>query len=327
MSVPTQHEIALAAARLRAGGVVAFPTETVYGLGADALNAKAVERVYALKGRPSNNPLIVHVADEVMARRVVGGWPSEASALARAFWPGPLTIVVPKGADVPSVVTAGGGTIAVRQPDHPVALALIREFGGAMVGPSANPSGAVSPTRAEHVRAAFASAIARDELMVLDGGPCRAGIESTVVSVASAPPVMLRRGVITPEQIEAVLGGRLVTRVDAETGGGPMPSPGMLARHYSPSAPARLFDASEWPEVLDSAGGVVVVLTHQRSRVVDAPNVLVRMPMDAEGYASRLYAALHEADAAHPGLILIEMPRGEGALWDAVRDRLGRACA
>lgn len=326
MSAPNQVEIARAAERLRNGGLVAFPTETVYGLGADALNVAAVARVFALKGRPPNNPLIVHVFDELMARLVVREWPAGAEALAKAFWPGPLTIVLSKGADVPALVTAGGQTIAVRCPDHPAALGLIRAFGGPIVGPSANPSGLVSPTRAEHVRTAFAAEIALDGLTVLDGGPCRAGIESTVVDVASSPAVLLRRGVVTPEQVGAVLRHGVVVRDRAAEPLGPMSSPGMLERHYSPRSPARLFEASEWPEAPGAVGGVAVVVTHQRARVVDPPHVLVRMPMDAEGYASRLYAALHEADALQPEVILIEAPRADGALWDAVRDRLRRAC-
>jgi L-threonylcarbamoyladenylate synthase len=326
MNAPSQHETALAAERLRRGGLVAFPTETVYGLAADAMNEAAVARIFALKGRPTNNPLIVHVADESMAKRVVAEWPVDAAALARACWPGPLTIVVAKGAGVPACVTAGGDTVAVRCPDHPVALGLLRAFGGPIVGPSANPSGRVSPTHAEHVRSAFAAEIARDELVVLDGGPCRAGIESTVVDVTSSPAVVLRRGIVTPEQIQAVLHNHVEVRDRAEGGAGSLPSPGMLERHYSPRAPARLFEASEWPEVLDAINGIAVVLTHQRARVIDPPHVLVRMPMDAEGYAAGLYAALHEADAMSPACILIEAPRGERALWEAVRDRLRRAC-
>lgn len=321
-------DIQAAAERLRSGGLVAFPTETVYGLGADALNADAVARVFALKGRPANNPLIVHIADEPMAHRVAGQWPAEAAALARRFWPGPLTIVVPKGSAVPSIVTAGGETVALRCPDHPVALALIRAFNGPIVGPSANRSGFVSPTTAAHVRSAFADEIARDELLLLDGGACRAGIESTVISVVDRPARVLRRGVVTPRMIEEALGSRVeaASRATLPADEPTLPGPGMLERHYAPRAPARMFDAAEWPEVLDCAGGAAAVLTHSRARVTHPPHTLIRLPMDPEGYAASLYAALHEADSLNPAVILIERPTGEGELWEALRDRLSRAC-
>lgn len=329
MDDPLSSVVADAAQRLRAGGLVAFPTETVYGLGADALNEQAVRRVFALKGRPAGNPLIVHVADADMARGVVADWLTQADALARAFWPGPLTIVLGRGACVPAVVTGGGETVAVRCPDHPLALALLRAFGGPIVGPSANPSGIVSPTTAGHVRTAFAEAVARGELLVLDGGPCRAGIESTVVSLASRPLRVFRRGVVSAEEIERVIGERVeVGEANAAEGGhGPMPAPGLLPRHYAPRSPARLFDPADWPEVLDAVPSPAVVLTHQRSRVVPPPHTLIRLPMDVLGYAASLYSSLHEADALAPAVILIERPGGDGPVWDAVRDRLDRACS
>ncbi len=327
MRSPDPALIAAAAERLRAGGVVAFPTETVYGLGADALDADAVARVFALKGRPANNPLIVHVADAAMARRVASAWPADADALAATFWPGPLTIVLPKAPCIPPAVVAGGRTVGVRCPDHPVALALIRAFAGPIVGPSANRSGSISPTRAEHVAAAFRQALDTGEMLLLDGGPCRTGIESTVLSLADETPRVLRRGVITPAEIEAVLGRRVETLDSPVPADAPLPSPGLLERHYAPAAPARLFDAVDWPEVLDAAPGSAVVLTHARARAVHPPHALIRLPLDAPAYASRLYAALHEADALRPALILIERPTGEGPLWDALRDRLTRACA
>lgn len=326
MTAASHAEIARAADRLRSGGLVAFPTETVYGLGADAFNDAAVAKVFALKGRPHNNPLIVHIASIEAAQRLADPWPSAAQTLAEAFWPGPLTIVVPKAASVPASVTAGGDTLALRQPKHDVALALLRVFGGPLVGPSANPSGFVSPTRAEHVRAGFAAAIARDDLVVLDGGPCPAGIESTVVSVTGGQPVVLRRGVISPEVIAGVLGRQVAVAGGAPIPGAPLPAPGMLARHYAPRTPARLFEPDQWPEALDACTTRAVVLTHSRTRSAHPPHALIRMPMDAEAYAAGLYAALHEADALGASAILIESPRAPGALWDAVRDRLRRAC-
>ena len=175
---PAIKDIKEAASRLRDGGVVAFPTETVYGLGADAFSDAAVSRVFALKGRPSRNPLIVHVSGPLMAKRVTATWPVEAQRLADAFWPGPLSIVLPKRPEVPDIVTGGMGSasVAVRCPDHPTALALLYEFGSPLVGPSANLSGSISPTTAAHVRAAFSE----QDVLVLDGGPCATGIESTV---------------------------------------------------------------------------------------------------------------------------------------------------
>ncbi len=322
-----------AAQRLREGGVVAFPTETVYGLGADALNAAAVERVFALKGRPAFNPLIVHVSDEAMARRVASKWPKEAEALARAFWPGPLTVVVPKGGAVPSVVTGGAHTVAVRCPDHPLAIALIEAFGGPLVGPSANLSGRVSPTTAEHVRESFRET----DVMVLDGGACRAGIESTVLSLADprGEPTVLRRGVVTPEMIARVLGRPpRVADGDGDAGGTPavggaaLASPGMMRSHYAPRAPAVLFGTGEWPGVRERAkGGAVVVLTSVRGREAAPPSRVMVMPSEPTAYAARLYAALREADALRPDLIAIEEPTGDGGVWDAVRDRLRRATA
>lgn len=327
MNAEAQAEIDRAAGHLRAGGLVAFPTETVYGLGADALNEAAVRRVFALKGRPSSNPLIVHVADEAGARRVAADWPRRAELLAARFWPGPLTLVVPARPDLPPEVTAGLQTVGIRCPDHPQALALLRGFGGPLVGPSANPSGQLSPTCAEHVRADFGPAIAAGELMVLDGGPCRAGIESTVVSLVGPRPIILRPGVIGVEALRLVLG----EEVDVQSPGlvaGPTPSPGMLERHYAPRAPAVLFEGFDWPEVIESdrgRPGRVVVVSHERSRSVQPPDVLIRLPMDAEGYAAALYAALRQADAQTPALIAIEKPSAAGPLWDAIRDRLKRA--
>lgn len=310
-----------AAARLRAGGLVVFPTETVYGLGADALNEAAVARVFAAKGRPPENPLIVHVADEAMARGIVSDWPPGASDLVRAFWPGPLTLVVGRSATVPAIVTGGGETVALRCPDHPVALALIRAFGGPIVGPSANRSGSISPTSAGRVRAVFGE----DEVMVLDGGPCRGGIESTVVSLARRPARVLRLGAVSAGEIARVLGEPVEVGGGEREASGALASPGMLARHYAPRTAAELFDAERWPGVVDEGPGPVVVLTHARARTVVPPNRLIRMPMDAPGYAARLYEALHEADDAGAARVVIEKPTGEGALWDAVRDRLVRA--
>src|SRR5688572_5457056 len=271
----TIEDIATAAEHLRAGGVVAFPTETVYGLGADAFNEQAVARVYELKGRPARNPLIVHVSGPEMARRVVAGWPDEAEALARAFWPGPLSIILPKSNGVPDLVSAGGPTVAVRCPLHPMALALLFEFEGPLVGPSANLSGQVSPTSSEHVRDAFGDT----DVIILEGGRCSAGIESTVLSLADLrTPRVLRPGLVGPEEIARVL-GRSVGMIDPRSAAhdGPLASPGLLDRHYAPRTPARLFGASDWPTIIDDQQGAAVVLTH-RLRDVEPPHRVIAMP-------------------------------------------------
>ena len=326
-------DVRTAAESLRDGGIVAFPTETVYGLGADALNADAVERVFALKGRPKNNPMIVHVADDAMARTIVETWPERATTLATRFWPGPLTLVLEKAEALPSLVTAGHRTVGVRCPDHPIAQALIRALGRPIVGPSANPSGRVSPTTAAHVREGFPSG----DLTILDGGPCRAGIESTVLSLANDPPRILRPGAVARETIEETLGAHVEivgsgserapgAGVEGEDGAG-MLAPGRLASHYAPHAPTRLFRARDWPDVLDGAPTRTVVITHEAARMGERGIRLVRLPESAAGYAASLYAALREADALDPQLILIERPEDEGGLWTAIQDRLARASA
>lgn len=319
-------ELARAVALLREGRSVAFPTETVYGLGADARSAEAVRAVFRLKNRPPANPLIVHVADDAMARTVVAEWPARAQILADRFWPGPLTIVLRAAPGVPREVTGGGDTVALRCPDHPVALALLRAFGGPLVGPSANPSGSLSPTCARHVRDAFEDR----EVMVLDGGACRVGIESTVVSLAHDPARVLRAGAIGADELADALGETLDSDADAadRAEGSALASPGRLASHYAPDAPATLLGREELARELERAGDSLVVLAHEG---VDAPAregvALLVMPVDAHQYAHRLYAALHEADELSPERILIELPTARGPLWDAIRDRLRRACA
>lgn len=322
------EEIAEAVRRLSAGGLVAFPTETVYGLGADATSEAAVRQVFAVKGRPAENPLIVHVSDARMARGVVAGWSAEAQRLAEAFWPGPLTLVLPKAAQVSPVVTAGGPMVAVRSPDHALTLAMIETFGRPVVGPSANPSGGVSPTTAEHVRSSFSS----EQVYVLDGGPCRGGIESTVVSLAGRPRV-LRPGLVSAVEIGRVLGVSVEEGEPGRVDGGQSGSPGQMVQHYAPRATAVLFQPEEWErveEMLSGAEGPGVVVTHA-ARVVAPPHRVIVMPGDAEGYASRLYGALREADAGGPSVIAVESPPSgevgtrEWGVWMAVRDRLIRA--
>lgn len=323
------EEIAAAIARLKAGGIVAFPTETVYGLGADAYNAAAIARVFELKGRPANNPLIVHVASPAMARDVVSNWPRAAQALAESFWPGPLSIVLPKSTRLPSIVTAGGPNVAVRCPEHPLTLALIETLGTPLVGPSANPSGRTSPTSAEHVRASFSE---RD-VLVLDGGVCRRGIESTVIELAPSPR-LLRPGVIGASAIERVIGAAVARVAPRSTPNEPpaaaiepLASPGLLERHYAPRTPAFLVGEHEVESALSRLTGPAVVISATSIRV-HAPHVVEPMPPDAEGYAAALYATLRRADDHNAGTILVVAPDtavGDPAIWDAILDRLSRA--
>ncbi len=315
----TPEQIARGVQILREGGVVAFPTETVYGLGADALNEAAVAHVFALKGRPHHNPLIVHISGPEMALTLARSWGEREQRLAETFWPGPLTIIAPASDLVPRIVRANGPTIALRCPDHPITLALIEAFGGPLVGPSANRSGEVSPTTPDHVLASF------PDLFVLDGGPARAGIESTVVRLLPDRALVLRQGLITPEQLRSVL-ALPVEIAPAPSPGEDLGSPGRLPRHYAPSTPARLLSRVE---ILAIAGRRVVVLA--ASPLDAAPGrVVLAMPSNARAYASRLYAALREADALGMELIAIERPDPSGPeaeVWHAVLDRLERACA
>ncbi len=318
--MPTRaDEIQQAVDRLRAGELVAFPTETVYGLGANAMDDGAVAKVYQVKGRPTGNPLIVHVADESMAKVVAADWPDDASKLALAFWPGPLSIIVPKAPCIPDRVTAGSPNVAVRCPDHPVSLELLRRLGVPLVGPSANPSGRISPTTAAHVRESFPG------LMVLDGGVCRGGIESTVVSLVGEPRI-LRPGLITREQIQSVL--RRPVAIVERSAGAALESPGQMEAHYAPRAKAIRFHASHLDRVL-SLGGRVVVLSHSGLRV-GPPHVVIAMPVQASAYASDLYAAMRRADEMNPDVIAIEevTPIGteyDRGIWGAVADRVRRA--
>lgn len=301
--------IAHAAAHLRAGGLVVMPTETVYGLAAVARDPAAVERVFEAKGRPATNPLIVHAGTLEMARGCCAHWPASADALARAFWPGPLTLVLPKAEWVPGVVTAGGETVAVRVPRHPVALALIEAMGEPLVAPSANRSGYVSPTRIEHVRGVWSEA----EVFVLDGGACEVGLESTVVAVGERGLRVLRPGVIGADELARVAG---VPVVEGESAGGVAASPGVVGPHYQPRARVVLVRSVD--EIGDADG--VVLLPPGESSAGG-----VRMPGEAGAYGRGLYTALREADGTGASVIVVCVPEGEGPVWDAIRERLGRA--
>ncbi len=286
-----------AAALIRAGKLVAFPTETVYGLGANALDAAAVERIFAAKSRPHTSPLIVHVESIEMARSLAAVWPEAAETLAQRYWPGPLTMVVPKRPQIPDVVTAGLPTVGLRMPAHLLALALIRAAGVPIAAPSANRFTELSPTNARHVPESLAD-------YVLDGGPARVGIESTVLSLAG-PPVLLRPGVIPLPEIEALIGP--VAPADAP-GAEAHPSPGMHPRHYSPATPLLLLHPSDRPP--EGKGAWL--------RIGDS------MPSDPLAYASVLYETLHRLDSQHLDWIAVELPP-ESPEWAGVLDRLRRA--
>jgi L-threonylcarbamoyladenylate synthase len=296
----TPGEIAEAARLIRNGQLVAFPTETVYGLGANAFDRSAVRRIFELKGRPPTSPLIVHVASIEMAKSLVECWPEQAEALARKHWPGPLTIVLPKQAQIPGEVTAGLDTVGIRAPAHPAALELIRAAGVPIAAPSANRFTELSPTTAEHVRRAFGNAV-----LVLDGGPTEVGIESTVVSLAGPEPVLLRPGMIPFEHI------RRVTTVDSAA----HPSPGMHPRHYSPRTRLVLVDGPELP-----GGEGAYVWWNRPAKAAKS----VQMPADARGYAARLYDTLHALDSEDWPWIAVERPPSTPE-WAGIQDRLERA--
>jgi L-threonylcarbamoyladenylate synthase len=284
--------IAHAAELIRAGRLVAFPTETVYGLGANALDPVAVERIFTAKARPRTSPLIVHVASIEMARELAAEWPAAAQSLAARYWPGPLTLIVPKQPSIPDIVTAGLPTVALRMPDHPLALDLIRAAGVPIAAPSANRFTELSPTAASHIPDALAD-------YTLDGGPARVGIESTVVSLAG-PPTLLRPGVIPATELEALIGP--IGQPSAET---PHASPGMHPRHYRPRTPIYL-DIAPRP-----GRGAVLRLGHE-------------MPADPAHNAATLYETLHHLDAEGLDWIAVEPPP-ETPEWAGILDRLRRA--
>ncbi|MGO9097481.1 MAG: L-threonylcarbamoyladenylate synthase [Bryobacteraceae bacterium] len=310
---PARALIPLAAALIQEGKLVAFPTETVYGLGANALDAVAVNRVFEVKGRPFGSPLIVHVDSVEMAQGLARDWPPEAELLARRYWPGPLTLVVRKEPRIPGIVTAGLDTVGLRMPAHPLALELIRAAGTPLAGPSANRFGQLSPTTAEHVRAGLGGAVD----LILDGGPCRVGIESTVLSLAGRVARLLRPGMVSRKAIEELIG-----RVEAGPETAPReshPSPGMHPRHYSPRTPLLLVRSGDLPE-----RGRGAYLYMAGSQAGPAGIRAVEMPADAGAYAALLYETLHTLDGEGLDWIAVEQPP-DAPEWAGVKDRLERA--
>ncbi|ODT02499.1 MAG: threonylcarbamoyl-AMP synthase [Gemmatimonadetes bacterium SCN 70-22] len=312
-----------AAAVIRAGGLVAFPTETVYGLGANALSERAVKGIYAAKGRPAFNPLIVHVADVSQVGRVAREVPALARTLAAAFWPGPLTLVLPRASEIPDAVSAGLDTVGVRVPAHPVARALIERAGVPIAAPSANAFTRVSPTTAAHVVAQLGAAVD----VILDGGPTTVGIESTVVDLTGPRPVLLRLGGVSRQALERVAGPVALPGA-ALAGEAPRPSPGMVERHYAPLARLHRFApgdrAAVWARIAAATrAGERVGLIAFDAEGATASCIIV-VPRDAAGYARALYAALHALDEAEcTGAWVEAIP--EGGEWDAIADRLRRA--
>jgi L-threonylcarbamoyladenylate synthase len=328
ISIETRAKFALAVRRatelLRAGQVVALPTETVYGLAANAWDENAVRRIFEVKGRPPENPIIVHVAGLPLARRCVADWPAAADKLASAFWPGPLTLVLPRSPEIPSLITAGGPTVGVRWPSHFFMQAVIAACGFPLAAPSANRSNQLSPTTAEHVRKSLGAKIA----LIIDGGPSQVGIESSVLDLVSKPPRLLRPGMISVDSVRAVVG-----EVVAEVPQGSEKierSPGRGSRHYAPQAKlvVRRWQDEEDLVAQVSAFGLprekVYIVAYHRIPLREKFGRIGVIPADAEAYARALYAELHLCDEKGAQLIVVEEPP-PGEAWRAIADRLQRA--
>jgi L-threonylcarbamoyladenylate synthase len=319
-----------AAVVLRDGGVVALPTETVYGLAANAWDAAAVQRVFEVKGRPAHNPIIVHVSDLTMARTCAAHWPDLADKLAASFWPGPLTIVVQRSAQIPAAVTAGGDTVGIRWPSHPIMQAVIRACGFPLAAPSANRSNEISPTNAEHVARSLGDRVP----FIIDGGQSQVGIESTVVDITVDPPRLLRPGMIHEESLLAV------TALDngGSASGGTLRSPGQLRKHYAPKARLAVLAwqnetefASEVARFMKEQGlhttpERIFVIAHTHIPLGANIGRVSVIPHDAEAFARAIYSELHSCDAAGGELVIVEaVPTGPA--WRAIADRLQRAAA
>jgi L-threonylcarbamoyladenylate synthase len=317
---PEPTVIAAAAEVIRHGGLVAFPTETVYGLGADALSELAVRRIFAAKGRPSYNPIIAHVASVEHARTLVTRWPYSADHLAEAFWPGPLTLVLPRAPMVPLALTAGRNTVAVRMPSHPVALALIRAADRAIAAPSANRFTELSPTTADHVARSLGDRVE----MILDGGATHVGIESTVIDLSGESPVLLRPGTLSLAAIEHALGAPLKDPAPPLHTQDARPSPGMIERHYAPRARIVLVDSSavrlaiKVERATHRVGALVITADASGAASVQ------QLAGDPLGYAQALFASLHTLDEDGCTVVIVERPPRTRE-WAGVNDRLRRA--
>lgn len=314
IQITTAETYKKAAELLHAGKLVAFPTETVYGLGADATNDHAVAGIFSLKGRPSFNPLIIHVIDIAMAKKLVA-WNQSAEALASVFWPGPLTLVLPRGTDskISLLASAGGNTLGIRMPAHPTAQKLLKTVGIPLAAPSANRSGRVSPTTAQHVNAEFATEVP----LIIDGGDCKVGIESTVIDVSTSDIIQLRPGFITKEQVEEVIGKKVLLTGE---NGGTLMSPGMLLSHYAPSLPVRLnVTLPEMDEAFLAFGSNIPYGAKH--------TVNLSVAGDLREAAARLFASLRELDKPGTYKAIAVMPVPEQGIGVAINDRLRRAAA
>lgn len=323
---PEPQIIERVAAIIRKGGLVAFPTETVYGLGANAFDESAVRGIFAAKGRPSTNPIIVHVGSIEGAQESCSAWPDKASQLAAAFWPGPLTMVLPKSTRIPAIITAGRETVAVRMPAHPVALALLKACSFPVAAPSANRSSEISPTRAEHVLKGLSGRIDA----IVDGGATIIGIESTVVDLTRGTITILRAGSVSRGQIESILNECVEYNSRPLNDTEAAPSPGMLAKHYAPRARVEILETPLLISQLRNTGSAKVVLG-VLARTADAVSaakelrgsVVRKLADESTGYAQQLYSALHELDEQGVSVILVECPPMNEE-WRAVHDRLKR---
>lgn len=307
---------------LKQGKLVAIPTETVYGLAADAKNQEAVAKIYTVKGRPKTNPLIIHLSDHSAINGFACNIPKAALQLADSFWPGPLTLILERHPEVPKIVTAGQNTVALRIPNHPLTLSLLREFGGGVAAPSANHYGRVSPTTAQHVR----DELGRQVDYILDGGPCEIGIESTIVSLIAKDPIILREGAITAEQISEILGQKIQNGHDSKN---EIRAPGASLSHYAPSKPLLLLDKEallNQARILAEQKQPVSVLTFNPCPDFfnQAQGLWIQAFPNSQDYARDLYANLRRMDASMAEWLLVETPP-HSKDWLAVLDRLSRA--
>ena len=322
-----QKAVRRAAELLRAGAVVALPTETVYGLAANALDESTVAKIFQIKGRPAHNPIIVHVATRELAQACVAQWPAAAEKFSLSFWPGPLTLVLPRAKKIPAIVTAGGETVGVRWPSHPFMQAVIRECGFPLAAPSANLSNQISPTNAEHVRAQLGGKIP----LIVDGGQSQVGIESTVLDLTVSPPRILRPGMIHAESLAAVIEVQS-PKPKVQSHADVLKSPGQLEKHYSPQARLVVLDWRDEAELTAKIAGLKLktqncfVIAHTNIPAGFAAGNVSVIPHDAEAFARALYAELHRCDAAGAALIVVEAPP-ELPAWSGIADRLRRAAA
>ncbi len=317
--MPSFDEIQRAADQLRAGGIVAFPTETVYGLGADARQPKAIKAIFKLKGRPLDHPLIVHLGETTDIRGWARNIPEIAYDLADAFWPGPLTLILARG-EVPDEVTGGQDSIGLRVPSHPVARELLRTFGSGIAAPSANRFGRVSPTRSEHVKTEFPKGLE----IILDGGSCDVGLESTIISLLEEEPILLRPGAITLKQLERVTG----QLIRAPNENNHVRASGLLASHYAPDTAVLVFDqealGNPLKALLDGRRIALMCFDDALLKTAIKTTARVRMPGDAAAYGQILYSTLRALDSEAYDLILVEKPP-ETEAWRAIHDRLQKA--